>query len=115
MGSAAIKPNKPAPEKDQDKTVLKTVTTAGQKTNKISTEINKVQPKLNNTAKAEPSSTTPSSQPPTAAKRNSKVINKLNNVTTKPAATTGKLEPLTSNPVDKPGPIGTENNKNSAQ
>jgi len=113
--SASIKPNKPAPEKDQDKTVLKTVTPAGQKTNNKSTESNKVQPKLNNTAKAEPSSTTPSSQPPTAAKRNSKVINKPSNATTKPAATTGKLDPLTSSPVDKPGPIATENNKNSVQ
>jgi len=113
--SASIKPDKPAPEKDQDKTVLKTVTPAGQKTNKISTEINKLQPKLNTTAKAESSSATPSSQPPTAAKRNSKVINKLNNVSTKPAVTTGKLDPLTSNLVDKPGPIATENSKNSAQ
>ena len=113
--SASIKPAKPAPEKDQDKTVLKTVTPAGQKTNKISTEINKLQPKLNTTAKAESSSATPSSQPPTAAKRNSKVINKLNNVSTKPAVTTGKLDPLTSNLVDKPGPIATENSKNSAQ
>jgi len=117
--STHAEPTKPAPEKDQEKKVMKTATPT-QKSNKMTTEKNKVQPKPNTTAKVESSSTnnnpsTASFQPPVVAKRNSKVINKPNNDATKPIANTGKPNPVTSNLNEKPSGVSTENNQNTAQ
>jgi len=108
-------PAKVAPEEEQDKKVKK-ITTTSQKTNKITTEINKVQPKPIITAKVESRTTnnTPlksSSPPPSVAKRNSKVINKTNNVATKPVANMGKPSPVTSNTVDKISQFASKNNQ----
>jgi len=112
-------PAKVAPEKDQDKKVSK-VTTTSPKTNKITTsEMNKVQPKPNIAAKVESITTstpsTASSQPPSVAKRNSKVINKPNNVATKPVANTGIPSLVTSNTVNKTSQVSTENNQTTAK
>merc|ERR1719431_1488631 len=117
--STPAEPTKPAPEKDQEKKVMKTATPT-QKSNKMTTEKTKVQPKPNTTAKVESSSTnnnpsTASSQPPVVAKRNSKVINKPNNVATKPVANIDKPNPVTSNPNEKTSQVSTENNQPTAQ
>jgi len=109
-------PIKTALERNQNKKGLKTPTlTTTQKTNRNTTDMSKLQAKPNNTVKDESSSATPSSQPPTAAKRNSKVINKPNNAATKPVSSIVKTNQNKRNFVDKSGSTATENNQNTAQ
>ena len=109
-------PIKTALERNQNKKGLKTPTlTTTQKTNRNTTDMSKLQAKPNNTVKVESSSATPSSQPPTAAKRNSKVINKPNNVATKPVSNIVKPNQIKNNLADKPGSTATENIQNTAQ